>query len=239
MAILQEHVPYFEEVFETEGFLRDPVMVFGVQDCLYFSYNRTLRMRLRWRIKLYLQLLLKRRKFTGVRDRKLRNIPAKFRASTLQGVLANYGMRSVKTMDWFDPRADLRLDMNQPLPAELQGKFNTVVDIGCLEHVFDTRQALGNLFKLVRTDGHLCIHTVCNGCVGHGLHAFSPECLLQALELNGFLIKQVTFYTPEGVEVEDPSMVCDALILIVARKYKDAGDFVVPQQNSWKQVYRR
>jgi hypothetical protein len=200
--------------------------------------NALVRQRIKLsRIKLYFKLLLRNKSFKAARRTEQPEIPAKFRANNLQEVLRNYGMNSVKTIDLFDNRADLRLDMNASLPSELIQQFNTVIDIGTIEHVFDTKQALSNLMGLVGERGHLLIHTPCKGYFNHGFHTFSPECLLQALELNGFSIKYLKFSTPDGIEIENPGYAVDALIWIVAERLTTHKEFIVPQQGRWKTYY--
>ncbi|MBN2301344.1 MAG: hypothetical protein JXN60_02380 [Lentisphaerae bacterium] len=92
--------------------------------------------------------------------------------------------------------------------------------------------------SLVKENGHLFIHTVCNGYFNHGFHTFSPDCLLQALDLNGFSIRYLHFSTPDGIELNSPSIVVDALIWLVARRDKIVEPFSVPQQQKWAAYYQ-
>jgi hypothetical protein len=129
--------------------------------------------------------------------------------------------------------------MNSPLPAALTGQFRTVLDIGSIEHVFDTRQCLANLFALVPLGGSLMIHTPVHGFFDHGFHTFSPDCLIQAFELNGFEITYLKYSATGGVELADPSLLNDTLIWIAGRRREAPGEFVVPQQGRWSSVYYR
>ncbi len=235
MAISSDHIPYYIDILGVEDFLRDPVLVFGFQDCKY-RRRRTFVKLIKQRAKLWLQMLLKR-KFERVKYRGLREVPTEFQANDLQEILKNYGANDVRTLDLFDDRADFDFDMNHPLPPDVKGQFKTVIDIGSVEHVFDTKQCLSNLFDLVQIDGQLLIHTPCNGYFNHGFHTFSPGCLLQSLEINGFDIRYLKFSTPDGIEITSPKSVCDALIWIVARKVSNVEHFVVPQQKRWKEQY--
>jgi hypothetical protein len=241
VAILREHIPYYVDIFDIECFLNDPVLVIGVQDCIYYHYSKKMKLKrfITQRLNLYLQFLLRKSKFSGATYRRLREIPARFKCNNLQEILKNYGMHSVKTMDLFDDRSDFQHDMNYVIPPDLKGQFNTVMDIGCVEHIFDTRQALWNLFDLVKVGGHLFIQTVCNGYYKHGLHTFNPECLLKAIELNGFSFKYVNFSTPDGIQIKDPKIVCDALIWIVVRKEKNIKEYTIPQQGGWELFYQK
>jgi len=48
---------------------------------------------------------------------------------------------------------DLTHDMNEPLPADLRERFDIIIDGGTLEHVFNTPQALDNVFHMLREGG--------------------------------------------------------------------------------------
>jgi hypothetical protein len=39
----------------------------------------------------------------------------------------------------YDPRASLHHDANLPVPKSHHGRYKTLIDMGSLEHVFDTR----------------------------------------------------------------------------------------------------
>ena len=155
----------------------------------------------------------------------------------LGGYLRSRGLRQVVTMDRFDPRADLRYDFNDAVPANEHGRYATLIDIGCLEHVFDSRQCLENCLRLVRRDGHLLLHTPVKGYYGHGLHTFDPEGLLGALELNGFQVIYRKYTTSSGREVAVPDAFDDVLIWIVGRKIAEFDRFTSPQQSRWTRGY--
>lgn len=235
--ILREHLPYFAEIFALKGFVTDPVLTFG-----YHELER--RPPPGWPRKLgrlsriLCTLAAKKRTLASVRFRGGEAVPTAFAASDLHGILRNYGSRRISVLDLFDARAELRQDMNTPLNPKWKQAFRTVIDIGSIEHVFDTRQCLANLFDLVAVGGHVMLHTPCNGFFDHGFHTFSPECLLQALELNGFEIRHVKYSSTGGVEVLEPDAAFSTLIWIVAQRKLCRDEFVVPQQGRWKTAYR-
>ncbi len=237
MAILREHIPYLAEIFSMDGFLRDPVLEFGSQDCLD-KRRPALRSRPFLWAKLLFAVLMKRRPLSSFRFRPMPATIRKFQAGNLREILRNHGCVEIRTLDLFDARADYRHDMNNPLPPELNRQFKTVIDIGSIEHVFDARQCLTNLFNLVADDGHLMLQAPCFGYFNNGFHTFSPECLLQALALNGFEVRNVKYTTSGGAELTNPEAALSATIWIVARKQKMIGRFVVPQQGRWQTAYQ-
>ena len=235
MAIYRHHIPYLLDILGISDLSRDPVLIFGFHDCIYLP-RKTLIQFIKHHIKLGLQLLLKR-KFRGLKRRSIGKIPEKYMATSFQEILERYEMHDVKILDWFDHRADIQLDMNHPIPSDLKERFNTLFDFGSIEHVFDTKQCMMNLFDLLKLDGHLILHTPCNGYFDHGFHTFSPECLLQTLDLNGFEIKYLKYTSPDGLELGNPDSVCDTLIWIVAKKVQETECFKIPQQGRWKEKY--
>lgn len=239
MAIVREHVPYYAEIVEIEGFLQDPVLTFGYQEIFmapnYFKSAADFR---GWHKVRWLKRAVVERVEAGLRRRHpdLR-VPEWLEAPDLGQALKKIGIREVKTLDLFDHRADYPFDMNLPVPAELRGAFGTVIDIGSLEHVFDTRQCLENLLGMVRVGGHLMLHTPCRGCFNHGLHTFSPECILQTLEVNGFEVRHLRYSTTSGVPLRDPMDGSDVIIWVVGRRKEALTTFQNPQQGRWKPAY--
>ncbi|WP_299305164.1 FkbM family methyltransferase [uncultured Litoreibacter sp.] len=66
-------------------------------------------------------------------------------------------------------------DLNEPLPNELKGKFDTVIDIGTLEHVFNIATAMKSVAEAVRVGGQFLCLNIANNHLGHGFWQFSPE----------------------------------------------------------------
>jgi len=88
--------------------------------------------------------------------------------------------------------ADLVHDLNQPVPAEWEERFDVVIDGGTLEHVFNFPAAIANCMKLVKTGGHLILFTPANNYFGHGFYQFSPELFYRVLTPeNGFAVESM------------------------------------------------
>lgn len=158
--------------------------------------------------------------------------------SDLNAYLRARGLQQVLTMDHFDPRADRLYDMNEPVPETEHSRYQTLIDIGCLEHVFDTRQCLENCLRMVRPGGHYLLHTPVKGYYGHGLHTFHPEGLLSAIELNGFELVYRKYSTMYGQPVASPEEHQDVLLWAVARKAAGFDRFTCPQQGRWSTRYQ-
>ena len=64
-------------------------------------------------------------------------------------------------------------DFNRPV--EVESQYDTVMDFGTLEHVFDIRQALENCAALCAPGGRILHLLPANNQCGHGFWQFSPE----------------------------------------------------------------
>jgi hypothetical protein len=141
--------------------------------------------------------------------------------------LVKQGVAGITTLDLHDEKADWIADLNEPI--KVQAQYNTIWDVGCLEHVFDTRTCLDNYFRLLKVGGLLFLHTVVNTMVNtspqHGIHQFNPKVLSETLRINGFQLLHESYcdWTGKPLTGHMP------LGWYVARKMKDMP-FVCPQQ---------
>lgn len=100
-------------------------------------------------------------------------------------------------------------DLNAPIRDDLRARFDTVIDGGTLEHVFNYPVALASAMDMVRPAGRLLHITPTNQEAGHGFYQLSPEVFFRSLcEENGYRIERVLLReeTTRGtwMEVPDP-----------------------------------
>ena len=173
----------------------------------------------RWREVLAMPGVISERMLTfGYQDIMGEDLPVDFAFPNFQAVLLDRSAGSVTTLDYFDTRADLLYDMNLPVPVAEHEKYSTLLDIGCLEHLFDTRQCMENCLRMVAVGGTYFLHTCVKGYFGHGLHVFNPEGLLGSLELNNFEILSVGYTTDTGKIIKSPEYGENVVIWVVAKK---------------------
>lgn len=78
-------------------------------------------------------------------------------------------------------------DMNTPMPPGMHNQYDTVIDAGSLEHIFDVSQALKNCSQLLKKGGQIIHILPANNFCGHGFWQFSPELFLSLYtEGNGY-----------------------------------------------------
>jgi hypothetical protein len=108
-------------------------------------------------------------------------------------ILGRIGAGSVTSIDASDYEgATIVADMNVPLDEDLRQRFDTVIDGGTLEHVFNIGVGVANAMEMVRQGGWLVHITPTNQAAGHGFYQLSPELFFRALSpTNGYQIRCV------------------------------------------------
>jgi hypothetical protein len=85
------------------------------------------------------------------------------------------GATSVKSMDVSSYEgASYIHDMNRPI-YEHYDEFDTVFDMGTLEHVYNVPEALKNVSKMCKVGGQILHMLPANNWCGHGFWQMSPE----------------------------------------------------------------
>lgn len=227
--IYAEFIPHLMRYFEYPNFLGQRILLFGFQDIEIHPVFTTSWCDLPWRRR-----LLKIRYWLNSR---LINVPTEFEFPTLTAVLKAKGS-CVDEIDLFDQRATIQMDMNYPAGPTSYEQYDTLIDIGSLEHVFDTKQAIDNCLRMIKVGGYYLLSTPVKGYFGHGFHTFNPDALRQAIALNGFQICEEMF-TDRFTKVRSLGhrSTAEASIWLLARKLKPLGAFVIPQQRFWAEFY--
>jgi SAM-dependent methyltransferase len=154
------------------------------------------------------------------------------------------------------PYEDARLihDMNLPWPdtgehAAVKGRYDAVLDFGCLEHVFNFPVAWRNCVDLCRVGGHVFHALPANNLTGHGFYQFSPELFFNLYRRdNGFELRGLWFAlkadrrhwwrVADPIAVKRRVKLCNAhevYMLVLARKLGDVGPLAAPQQSDYAQ----
>ena len=65
-------------------------------------------------------------------------------------------------------------DLNEPLPESLHSSYDTVIEIGVLEHIFNIGVAMKSVAQMVRPDGRFLSVNVADNHLGHGFWQLGP-----------------------------------------------------------------
>src|SRR6266550_2384408 len=108
------------------------------------------------------------------------------------------GFREVVNLDNSDYEgAEIIGDLNRPLDGELlvkAGRFDLIIDAGCLEHIFNVPQVLRNFYHLAADRGTVIHILPSSNLVDHGFYTFSPTLFQDYYGANRWLILHHYFF---------------------------------------------
>ncbi len=162
-------------------------------------------------------------------------IPDEFKFDTLGDLFRARGIECYE-LDPFDDRAKMNNNLNEPINEVLYEMFSTVLDYGCVEHIFDTKTVIENCMRMVKVGGLYAVHTPVRNFANHGLHTFSSELFRSVMEANGFEVIYEKFTTSTAREVDmnsDESV--DVIGWTVGRKTRPLVIFISPEQKRYEQ----
>jgi SAM-dependent methyltransferase len=123
---------------------------------------------------------------------ELSHVPALARQGCLsdRDLFRRLGCSEVESADVSDwEGADHILDLNDPVPAELHGRYDVVFEAGTIQHVFHIPHVLANMHDLLVPGGRV-VHgqAPSHNHVDHGFWMFSPTLFHDFWSANGYSI---------------------------------------------------
>lgn len=103
------------------------------------------------------------------------------------------GATSLTSMDMsVDESNSIAHDLNLPVADDLKERFDTLIDGGTLEHVFNFPVAIKSCMEMVRVGGTLIVSTPSNNYFGHGFYQFTSELFYRVFSpANGFEVQRL------------------------------------------------
>ena len=100
------------------------------------------------------------------------------------------GFKNVESSDYSDfQEADHVFDLNEPVPDHLHNKFDVIVDMGTIEHIFNISQVLKNLHDMLKEGGRIIHMLPSSNWVDHGFYMFSPTLFHDYYSANNWQIE--------------------------------------------------
>jgi len=120
-------------------------------------------------------------------DYKRLNIPVNQDVYADKLLKEHFNLLSLNALDYSSfENADIIHDLNTPLENSKK-QFDTIVDFGTSEHVFNVTECLKNISNLCKINGHIVHCLPANNNCGHGFWQFSPELFFSIYnDKNGF-----------------------------------------------------
>lgn len=132
---------------------------------------------------------------------------------------ASLGVKDYTALDLDE--GDLKLNLNDPQPSIYQ-KYQTVINIGTLEHVWDAHMAWSNALSAVKIGGMFLSVSPSIGWRNHGMHHTVPKWIAHFIELNGFNVKD-SFPMPDLPDNKQ-------MFVIAAKKIVHVSEFIKPME---------
>ena len=140
-------------------------------------------------------------------------------------------------------------DMNDLVPSHYHAVFDTVMDGGTLEHVYNFPVAMRNCMEMVKPGGQLVMGTPWHNFAGHGFYQFSPELFYSTLsEENGYEIEKMLIVAdgywwsvkkPSDLQDRIEIFTADSVILYITARRLGAVPLFShwPQQSDYKAAW--
>lgn len=111
-----------------------------------------------------------------------------------------YGIYSYTDFD-MNNEAMVYLDLTIPLSDNYNEKYNTIVDSGTIEHIFDQKAAFTNFYSMCTIGGHIIHIQGIRNIWNHSFYAYSPYTFWKIAQSNGYIIKHTAFiYTMDAIK---------------------------------------
>ena len=108
--------------------------------------------------------------------------------------------KSVTAIDFHGTEKALQLDLNGPV--DLGRKFDIVMNIGTLEHVFNVAQGFKTVHDHTRPGGFMLHGMPFTGWIEHGFYNFNPTIIWDLAASNGYRVEMFIYS-----EIKPPKMV--------------------------------
>lgn len=104
-----------------------------------------------------------------------------------QTILTLLGADKVYAADVSDyENPDIIMDLNIPVDDKYRNKFDVILDIGTLEHVFNIPQAFKNIKMMLKPGGVIILGYPSSNFINHGFYQICPTLLYDYFSANGF-----------------------------------------------------
>jgi len=172
---------------------------------------------------------------------------------------ARIGFERVESCDYSgDEEPTYLIDLNDPVPDSLIGKFDVVYDGGTLEHVFNIPNALKNVHLLLKDGGRIIHHSPSSNHVDHGFYMFSPCLFVDYYATNSYKICEAQLVEYDKNWESQPCFVYNyvpgcidddlsfggfdrgklLLISLVAAKMENSTCGITPQQGRYARTWQ-
>lgn len=158
------------------------------------------------------------------------------------------GARSLQSMDVnSNEGAEIIHNLNLPVKKSLHGRFDTIVDGGTFDHLFDLKTAFANINKLLKVGGRVIQWNAASNYTGICYLQFSPDIFWDFYKSNGYSVQSCNLLLSKLEKADEKTEVykwtginklfiqnLPAVIYIEAKKTSKLGKIVLPIQSFYR-----
>lgn len=96
------------------------------------------------------------------------------------------------------------LDLNNPVPESLHGRYDFIYDGGTMEHIFHVPNVLKNIHSMLKVGGKIIHASPSSNHVDHGFYMFSPTLFHDYYDLNRYDIGRTFIVSHTTKHETDP-----------------------------------
>jgi SAM-dependent methyltransferase len=143
---------------------------------------------------------------------------------------------------------DRVLDLNLPIPEDMRGQYQYVIDAGTMEHIFNFRATLRNIHRLLARGGVFVYDAPYWWEPYHGFYNFSPEVFSRYFSVNNWELIAGQAYAHDDTN-GDYSEICGTgkgifparrgLVWGAVRKHERSTWEAIPQQGVYDEQWAR
>jgi hypothetical protein len=102
-------------------------------------------------------------------------------------VFRSLGAGSLESLDYHGtPQASIQCNLNYPIDDKYHEGFDTVLDGGTIEHIFNVKACFHNIVKILKINGTIIHINPCQGYFNHSYYLFQPIFYFDYYLSNGF-----------------------------------------------------
>jgi hypothetical protein len=107
---------------------------------------------------------------------KILNTNKSYKGFCEQLLIDNFGSTNVESLDIDEyENASQIFDLNKPVPKDQYQKYDSIIDCGTTQHIFNAPQALDNYTKMIKLGGKIIHCLPSNNFMNFGFWQFSPN----------------------------------------------------------------
>lgn len=190
MGIQKKHLDLFcINKLKKNDLFKGRSLVIG-QQAVYFEEDFAQKILNKNKIFFNDKITLKNGKFTNINEFIRKKFSKRINSEYLFKML---GSTDVDHLDFEKEKDDVDVvsNLNEDISNDLKNKYNNIIDMGSIEHVFNITRLLKNYLKMLKINGYLVISTQSSNMIDHGYYSFSPIFFYDFFEINGFEVNNL------------------------------------------------